>query len=345
MSSSPSWSPDESHDLVFAEKMWFQGNVLMGVAYGMVVVLSAMCMHSLWLRRRAWSMTSSKSMFFLCYVSFIFLMGSISFAGNNQFVQMAFIDNRNYPGGPSGYIVDEFSVPINIASDVALVMANWCADLLLIWRCTVIFRDCRNVLRLSATVIPSLMFAASFAMGTMWLVQTSSPSTSFIKVQKGINYTAPYFGISLAINIVVTSLIVVRLLLIRHRLTSVLGGNHGSHYTSIAALIVESASLYTASSLLFLIPFALKSPVANLFIQIMGEIQIIAPLLIIYRVLEGKAWSEHTDARTTALTGGGGNSIHLRRLPSGRMVPCDLVDQNQKAMEVQVTVDVTKNAV
>ncbi|KAH7918948.1 hypothetical protein BV22DRAFT_887473 [Leucogyrophana mollusca] len=339
----PSWSPDETHVQILTEKAWFQGAILTGVAYGAVVVLAAMCLHSLCRRRRARDMTRGRSMFFLVYVSTIFILGSITFGTNAEFAQLAFVDNRNFPGGPSAYQQEMFSLPVNIVSDVALVLANWCADLLLIWRCTVIYRDCRPALKFCATAIPSLMFAGSLAMGSMWLVQTSSPSTSFQNVQEGINYTVPYFGLSLAINVVVTSLIVARLLVTRHRLAKILGLSHGSHYTSIAALVIESASLYTAFSLLFLVPFAVNNPVANVFIQVMGEIQIIAPLLIIYRVLAGKAWSDQTTARTSAITGG--TNIHLRRLPTGRMVPSELIETNPKAMEVQVTVDVSKSAV
>ena len=79
---------------------------------------------------------------------------------------------------------------------------------------------------------------------------------------------------SLSLNISMTVAICARLLFYRRRITKVLGPNHGTQYTSVAAMIVESSFLYSAFALLFLIPFALNNPIQNAFIQLMGEIQV-----------------------------------------------------------------------
>lgn len=44
------------------------------------------------------------------------------------FTQMAFIDNRNYPGGPDAFENDMFSIPIDNAGNVAFVLSNWLSD-------------------------------------------------------------------------------------------------------------------------------------------------------------------------------------------------------------------------
>ena len=88
------------------------------------------------------------------------------------------------------------------------------------------------------------------------------------------NFTGPYFWMSLSLNITMTIAICARLLFYRRRITRILGPNHGTQYTSVAAMIVESASLYSAFALLFLIPFALGNPIQNTFIQLIGEIQV-----------------------------------------------------------------------
>jgi hypothetical protein len=89
-----------------------------------------------------------------------------------------------------------------------------------------------------------------------------------------INFTGPYFWMSLSLNITMTVAICARLLFYRRRISSVFGPNHGTQYTSVAAMVVESAALYSAFALLFLIPFALNDPLQNAFIQLMGEIQV-----------------------------------------------------------------------
>ena len=115
-----------------------------------------------------------------------------------------------------------------------------------------------------------------------------------------------------------TLAICIRLLFYRRKVASVLGPKHGTQYTTVAAIIVESAVLYSGFALLFLIPFLLDSPIQNVFMQPMGElqvsivisievliesdrrewfcIQIIATFLIIYRVACGIAWASGTSS-------------------------------------------------
>ena len=114
------------------------------------------------------------------------------------------------------------------------------------------------------------------ALSVVWLVQVSAPASSpwASLSNNAINFTAPYFWMSLSLNISMTIAICGRLLFYRRRITRVLGPNHGTQYTSVAAMIVESSFLYSAFSLLFLIPFALNNPIQNAFIQLMGEIQV-----------------------------------------------------------------------
>ena len=106
------------------------------------------------------------------------------------------------------------------------------------------------------------------------LAELSVDASAFIQRLRCINFTAPYFWMSLSLNISMTIAICARLLYYRRRITRVLGPNHGTQYTSVAAMIVESSFLYSAFALLFLIPFALDNPIQNAFIQLMGEIQV-----------------------------------------------------------------------
>ena len=125
------------------------------------------------------------------------------------------------------------------------------------------------------TFRPSDMYGY-LALSVVWLVQVSAPASSpwASLSNNAINFTAPYFWMSLSLNISMTIAICARLLFYRRRITKVLGPNHGTQYTSVAAMIVESSFIYSAFSLLFLIPFALNNPIQNAFIQLMGEIQV-----------------------------------------------------------------------
>ncbi|KAK0192794.1 hypothetical protein F5146DRAFT_999926 [Armillaria mellea] len=98
-----------------------------------------------------------------------------------------------------------------------------------------------------------------------------------------------------------TLLIVTRILLHRRRISKLFGDGQGNEYTGIAAMLIESASLYAAFALFFIIPFGLQSSVQNIAFQALSQIQVIAPFLIIVRVSQGKAWSTDTSRKFSSM--------------------------------------------
>ena len=60
---------------------------------------------------------------------------------------------------------------------------------------------------------------------------------------------------------------------------------------SAAAIIVESAALYTAFAIAFLVSYALNKPINQVWLGCAQAAQQIATYLIIYRVADGTAWS------------------------------------------------------
>lgn len=295
-----SYRPDESNEQIYAEGAWLQGAIVTGVLYGVVIVLSAMCWRSLWPRAQLRGSAYKKNRFFLCYVTFLFVVGTIYVAFNAQITQMGFIDNRLYPGGPGAYEEATSSPPLN----TAFVVSDWCADLLMIWRCTVVYKDTRIYYMIVG--LGSILFLGALVTGTLWLVIVSTPAQA-ASGWMSFGLLFPYLCFSLTINIFISLLTVMRLLYHRHRISKVLGLGHGAIYASFASIIIESAAIYSICSLLYLIPYTLSNPIAFAFMQLLGEAQVIAPLLIIYRVSEGKAW---TNRSTTLMDE---TSIQLRR--------------------------------
>lgn len=89
----------------------------------------------------------------------------------------------------------------------------------------------------------------------------------------------PYISVSLAINVCICGLTVVRLLYHRACISKALGPGYGTLYASFAAMIVESAAVYSIGSLLYLVAYAVNSPLANAFLQTLGVAQV-SPLLL-----------------------------------------------------------------
>lgn len=165
-----------------------------------------------------------------------------------------------------------------------------------VWRCVIIYRDFGALSGRIVLVITGLMQLTSYGesrcylgyievilanvvlrvvLGIFFLLQVSSLSSSpYFNAGHPINWTSPYFFVSLAINIVVTLLIVIRLLLYRRTMVRLLGPGHATECTTVVAMLVESAAVYATFSLLFLIPFTMQNVVSYTFLQVLGEAQV-----------------------------------------------------------------------
>ncbi|KAG1871321.1 hypothetical protein DFJ58DRAFT_763319 [Suillus subalutaceus] len=260
---SSSWTPDESSGTLLAEKGWLQGTVVSAVAYGIDVALYSMCFHLLF--RQMNRMNYKKHLPLLLYITTTFILSTLFMAALADFTQLAFIQYRDYPGGPNAFENEMFGIPVDNLGNVCGFLTMMLSDGLVVWRCMVIYRGCMVPMWI-IMLFPGLMFAASTAL-------------------------------SLALNIIITIVIVLRLLTYRHRISKVLGSSYGAQYTSIAAMIVESAALYSAFSVAFLALFLLNNPISATFLQSLTQVQIIAMLLIVFRVAQGKGWSQDTMSR------------------------------------------------
>lgn len=149
------------------------------------------------------------------------------------------------------------------------------------------------------------------------VVVSGEPDGNFFGI-KTIEIGVSYYAISICMNIVLTVLICVRLLRVSKQISSVLDEEAASAYTSAAAILVESAAFYSASGIMFLIPYALQLQVGILFGQIWTKMsvrlfrilyytpssidfQVICPLLIILRVVNGRAWKDDILTTTAPL--------------------------------------------
>ena len=85
-----------------------------------------------------------------------------------------------------------------------------------------------------------------------------------------------YISLSLALNVILTSMIVIRLVLYSRNVRSAMGSSTGigGLYKSIATMLVESSALFTVSSVLVIGPWAANNAIANVFVRILAETQV-----------------------------------------------------------------------
>ncbi|KAF7376506.1 hypothetical protein MSAN_00066600 [Mycena sanguinolenta] len=295
---SPYYGPvGESAATIQYERNFIAGDVIVGTAYGIQLTLWANCALFLWKR----SKQSRLSMLLLIYMTTMLLIESLFVAVQARTVQFIYIDNRNYPGGPWTFFLASQTAAINVIFYATLFLLTFLSDLLVLWRCWVIWAASgKHNLAWAAITFPIILLAASFVMGTLWTLESSHPDLSMYSALPQAYGTA-YYALSLGSNIILTLLIIGRLITYRRRLLENFPDEPASHYISLATVIIESAALYTIFAVLFLITYALNNPTNQVWLAVHQ----IANLLIIYRVAEGSAWQQDTLSIKV-------NSIHFK---------------------------------
>lgn len=158
-------------------------------------------------------------------------------------------------------------------------------------------------------------------MAILFLYQVSFPEVS-IFAPSAANFGLAYFSLATTLNTLLTMLICGKLLLEQRRLKRTQGihPNASSNipYKSIISIFVESSALYSVTSLIFIGTYAANNVVSGIFLTILSQIQvcltllrlgltetldqqIIAPLLIIYRVAKRKAWTSEDTLQASKL--------------------------------------------
>lgn len=121
------WGPNEPESTVLAEEAWLQGALLEAMTYGALFVL--FCQAFYLLARETNKSNYKKKLPYLMIVFLIFMFGTIWTGTNMKSMQKAFIEDRNYPGGPSAF---ENDTPSNPLASVVYMLSQWLCDGLLV---------------------------------------------------------------------------------------------------------------------------------------------------------------------------------------------------------------------
>lgn len=78
----------------------------------------------------------------------------------------------------------------------------------------------------------------------------------------------------MATNILLTGMLVVRLLYMRHQVMKIIDRSHGKTYTNIVSMILESAAIYGVISFIFLVLYIKGNTAALLFIPLLTQVQV-----------------------------------------------------------------------
>lgn len=279
-------APQIPRSWYLAEKGFLAGDLISAILYGIVVALFCQCMIALLspvnrvgCRIKWWLVAHTAAMFiFLTIPAFIGLRSqSIDFIDNRKFS-----GDDAYPPGPLGYELMADHGAISIVYAAMFPLNQWLADGFLLYRCIIIYS-----MNYWVMAFPCLLYLASLGIGISWIY---AQSTVNINLSTFIHTGASYYSICLALNVLLTLMIVARLVLHRRNVRNVVGtgDSTSSPYTTIITIIVESYALYAITLLVYIVPYALDSWVVILF-RGTGVVQVIAPYLITIRVANRRA--------------------------------------------------------
>ncbi|KAI9063522.1 hypothetical protein FKP32DRAFT_1571673 [Trametes sanguinea] len=200
----------------------------------------------------------------------------------------AFVMHLAFPGGPIEYLTQNARSPANLAMTFLFIVLNWLADGMLLYRCYVLFDYAKLALvgcclSQLALVVVGCVFLKDISMLSinLWVDVKTAPSLA-------------YLSCSLIINAGLTLVIIIRLIYVRSRISGVLGSRHTRVYYTLVAILIESAAPYTIVAFIAIIACAKRSPLQIAMLPMLGQLQAIPPLLIAFRVMEGRALTHET---------------------------------------------------
>ncbi|KAI0646408.1 hypothetical protein C8Q79DRAFT_667831 [Trametes meyenii] len=204
----------------------------------------------------------------LLYICTLFVLTTTGLCLQTWVNHDAFIVHEDFTGGPLAYLAAHAHQPINTAMTMIYIVLNWLADGLLLYRAYVLFKFSKIavvgcVITMLALVGVGIAFLRDIGRldFTLWTNARTAPSLA-------------YLSLSFSVNVVLTLMIVLRLLVARREIKDTLGSRHASIYTSVMAMVIESASLYTVVVLLSIVACAARSPLQNAVLPMLGQLQV-----------------------------------------------------------------------
>ncbi|KAF8987611.1 hypothetical protein BDQ17DRAFT_1289183 [Cyathus striatus] len=257
---SNAWGPtgETPLDVLYDSTNIIGSTVICGFSYGIVFTMFCICFYYLVLQFKLERNRTRQAVFNMVYIIITFILATLYVAANARTTQLAYVNNRNFPGGPNQYAIYIFDQPVTTFGLVAFFAANWFTDALLIWR--------------------------------LWVIYQSTYYVKYVIILPGFLF-----------------------------LTSMGHTDQASQYLGVVAMLVESSALYTIWAIIFLGLYIVNHPVQYIFLASLAEVQVLAPLLIIFRVSRGRAWGTSTERTLTTIRAKSvSNRISIHRMNGSR---------------------------
>ncbi|KAF9444353.1 hypothetical protein P691DRAFT_645849, partial [Macrolepiota fuliginosa MF-IS2] len=262
-----------------------------GLLYGIALSLYVLSSRSLYPQLKVPDQRRH-AIFMSVYTSVVMICGIMYFALTVLGDRLAYIDHNTSIGEPLDYLeIFDFTQPSGITLNIFGLLIDVLTLGIQIWRLWVIYSATRYAV--VVIILPVLLFLCFIAMGVINLVPIPVTGDAYETLVVS----------QLTIEILVTVLVVARLLVVRRRHIRLMGASEISkQYMSIATMLIESYALESAWTLAVLVAHSVNSTaVYTFFADCDGAIEVIAYLLVIYRVSTGRGWNKQTERQLSSL--------------------------------------------
>ncbi|TFY51176.1 hypothetical protein EVG20_g11127 [Dentipellis fragilis] len=271
------------------ERSLYIGNVFASMLYGIQLWMYFQSVFLLLTRRLSHARTQR---LYVIYGGVMLILLTFTVVPNLLIGQEAWIEHRTEMD-PAVFLAENSSLWYNTLGTAADVAVNFMGDGLLLYRCYIIWGS-----RHWVTAFPSLMYLASTAMAVITVVDSAFPGSS-IFAGKSTQFVIAWISLTAGLNVILTVLISTRLLMMRSVARSILPAGVRAQYTSIVAILVESALPFSLLGIGLIVTYAKDTPVEVAFVCVWGTFCATAPQLIILRVAMGSGWSKEVVTQVT----------------------------------------------
>jgi hypothetical protein len=203
---------------------------------------------------------------------------------------------------------------LSILKQALYATENIIADGLVVYRCYAIWGKSWKIV-----VIPVIMLISTTVCAYLAVY-------NFSQVHPGDNVFASniaewgtaLFSLSLATNIIVTSLIAGRIWWLSRNIRTYLGQRHQAKYYKAIGIIIESGAIYAISLLILLVLYTSKTNAQYIVYDALSQIMGIVPTLIIVRIGLGIHVQDNSTTFATTVRGDDSGSVPASSDRTGR---------------------------
>ncbi|KAK0222909.1 hypothetical protein EDD85DRAFT_248861 [Armillaria nabsnona] len=236
------------------------------------LILYFCCVHVL-IRRR-----TSTSLFLVGGATVQFIISTVHIAAGLRSMIEGFIWSNEVLGGSYHYW-ENMTRAVYILQEAATVTNCLIGDTILIWRLYVIWNK-----KISICLFPVSLVLAFGVCGYNSIYRLSHLSLSDVDTVNDIlNWLQATWSLSLATQILVTTLIATRIWWVSRQVLARPSGKRSNPYMTVIWTVVESGAIYAFTATLMLAFFTQRSQVSTVMGDALGQISAIVPSLIIVR--------------------------------------------------------------